>query len=161
MLKERTVIYLSPLLFITFFLYMIPVIFTAWLMISTDYFIFDEPDLLNTFLNLYIDFEGLPNDVTTTAVHSIPSMIGAICYRRSSNKRLNCIGWILFVGLLVGAIASIVLLFILNPNDSVQWSNVLIGKKGLERLHADIEASLRTVITYILLFLGLKVSVQS
>ena len=170
MLKDRTfshisdkavIVLLSPILFVIFLIYMIPVILSVWLMTSTEYFQSVEPAYLAKLLGIYINFKGLPNDIIATAVHSLPALIGAICYRRSTNQKLNKIGWILFIFFLVGVIMSFISLVLLNPDVEAQWSNADFGKDGLERLHADIEASLRTVITFIALFLGLKVSIES
>ena len=161
MLNDRTIlIYLTPILFIVFFLYMMPVILTSWLLISTERLILDEPALLESILESYVEFEGLPNSVTNIVVQSLPALVGAICFRRLSNAKISLAAHVLFYALLLGCLASILSLFFLNPNDEIQSHNAIIGSSGLERLHNDCEASLRTATTYILLFVGSQVPIQ-
>ena len=152
--------YLMPILVIVFILYMIPAGLTISLYFYTSNFTIQEPDALLFILERYTKFEGLPNSITTTLIQSLPALIGAICYRRLSNIKINLYAQILFWALVIGCLSSILSLFLLDPNDKSQTGNVIIGEIGLERLHDDCEASLRAVITYILLFLGLQVPVR-
>ena len=161
MLNDRSVIYISPLLFLIFALYMVPAFLSVWLLKSTEYFTAAESHLLIVSLQAYTSFKGLPNDVTAGLAQTLPALIGAVCFRRSSNQRLNNIGLALFVFLVASALLNLVALFFLQPDESYQSSNVVIGKDGLEYLETECRARLRMAMTYIFLFLGLQVSVKS
>lgn len=162
MLTDKVILtYVAPFLFIVFFLYMVPVILTLWLFASTSYFTVEESRRLESLLQSYTSFDGVPNSVATMTVQSLPALVGSICYRRLSHPKIYRIARFLFLLLLIGGSLTLLALFFLNPDDSSQWSNVLVGRDGLIRLHHDCEGALRTLMIYILLFVGLQIPVQS
>jgi hypothetical protein len=151
---------LSPTLLLIFIFLISPCLISSIVIYSTDFLHDVEPGYIIQILDRYNNFKGLPSDILAIIIQTLPAFIGAICYRRSSDNRLNIYGKLAFLILLIGALFSTANIIYLSPEDKNQIGALTLGKEGIKLIEKGCESTLRNCLTYILLFTGLQVSVE-
>lgn len=152
---------LSPILLFIFIILLAPTILTFIVVIKTDFFHSSETDFVLLIIDKFKNFKGLPHDIVSLIIQTLPALIGSICYRNNSSHNLNIVGYALFSILIIGSFFSFGLIWLLDPSDTTQAGALIAGKEGLQLLENGCETTFRTSITYLLLIIGLQIKTHN
>jgi hypothetical protein len=152
---------LSPVLLFIFVCLLAPAILTFIVVYKTDFLRGSEPEIVLSIIDIFKNFKGLPKDVISLIMQTLPALVGTLCYRNSSAQTLNFIGYVAFVILIFGVFLSFGLIFFLDPSNIDQVRALEAGKEGVQLLKSSCEATLRTSMTYLFLIIGLQIKIHN
>lgn len=128
-------------------------VLTAYYLLSRS----SEPNWVLAIGHLLVNTGGLPTEVLGFFGHTLPILLGAICFRTERRDRLSTPGQTVYGLLLLGVVLSIPGIWLAHGIDP---ANVDLGGTTVSAIESASEASFRLTTTNLALLLGLGISVK-
>jgi hypothetical protein len=151
---------LSPFLLILLLIFLIPVGVGGWIIARTDLLFGAEPEDAILLARWLREFAGIPGDSAGLIFGAMPILIAALVYRPGANQSLNWTGRLALLLTLLGAMVSALVVAYVDPLSPVQQGALTGGGKSLEAMEQGGIVSLRLMLSYLFLLIGINLPIE-